>query len=333
MTNALVAPPSGGVRSSQAAPKRSFTVRELADAYMAGYRGRDQSRGHSLDLWCEQLGDRLAVELDVDQVADALLHFAQTPARRFLGRSKATGEIRWKVLGPRAPATLNRLKSALSALFTWAKDRRRRLLPATWPNPCRDIPRERENNARVRFLSAEERDRLFKVARVSSWPKLYLMILLAITTGARRGELRALRCRDVDLEHATALVGRSKNGEPRVLPLTPAVVAELRRHGMPHPDAFIFASRYDPGMPMHFEKAWQTAVKAARLENFHFHDLRHSCASYLAQSGASLLEIADVLGHRQLDVTRRYSHLTVNNKRQLVQRVLGDLGQLGGNQP
>lgn len=67
----------------------------------------------------------------------------------------------------------------------------------------------------------------------------------------------------------------------------------------------------------------------AQIENFRFHDLRHSCASYLAQSGASLLEIADVLGHKQLDVTRRYAHLTVDTKRQLVQRVLGQIGGAG----
>jgi integrase len=61
----------------------------------------------------------------------------------------------------------------------------------------------------------------------------------------------------------------------------------------------------------------------ARIEDFHFHDLRHTTASYLAQAGASLLEIADVLGHRSLDVTRRYSHLTVDSKRNLVMKVLG----------
>ena len=164
------------------------------------------------------------------------------PARRFLGRDRATGEPRWKELGLRKPASLNRLKSSLSALFAWAKDRRRRLLPTTWPNPCRDIPAERENNARVRFLSADERDRLLKAARVSASPKLYLLIVLAITTGVRRGDLVALRWRDVDLEAATAHVAHGKNGEPRVLPLTDPVLAELRRHGAPHRDALVFSS-------------------------------------------------------------------------------------------
>ena len=304
-------------------------MRELADAYMASYRGRDRSRAYNLAQWCELIGDRVALEVDVDCVVDHLERFRCEPARRYLGREKVTGEPRWKELGRRKPATLNRLKSTLSALFVWAKDRRRRLLPATWPNPCRDIPSDREDNERVRFLSADERDRLLKASRVSAWSRLHLLVLMALVTGARRGELLSLRWRDVDLDAATALVGRGKNGEPRVLPLTDLVIAELRRHaGRQNPYALVF-SRYDPAKPAQFSTAWRRAMALAQIENFRFHDLRHSCASYLAQSGASLLEIADVLGHKQLDVTRRYAHLTVDTKRQLVQRVLGQIGGAG----
>ena len=70
-------------------------------------------------------------------------------------------------------------------------------------------------------------------------------------------------------------------------------------------------------------------MRTARIEDFHFHDLRHSCASYLAQSGATLLEIADVLGHKTLDMVKRYSHLTVHHKQALIHRVLGNLGGSG----
>jgi integrase len=68
---------------------------------------------------------------------------------------------------------------------------------------------------------------------------------------------------------------------------------------------------------------WDKAVKKAEISNFRFHDLRHTCASYLAQNGATLLQIADVLGHKQLEVTKRYSHLCVDHKQSLVDRVLG----------
>ena len=62
----------------------------------------------------------------------------------------------------------------------------------------------------------------------------------------------------------------------------------------------------------------------AKIKEFRFHDLRHSCASFLAQSGATLLEIADVLGQRNLTTTKRYSHLAIKHKSDLVNRVMGD---------
>ena len=66
-------------------------------------------------------------------------------------------------------------------------------------------------------------------------------------------------------------------------------------------------------------------MKAAGIKNFRFHDLRHTAASYLAMAGATLLEVADVLGHRELSVTKRYSHLATAHKEKLVNRVLGDI--------
>ena len=63
----------------------------------------------------------------------------------------------------------------------------------------------------------------------------------------------------------------------------------------------------------------------AELVDFRFHDLRHTTASYLAQNGATLLEIADVLGHKQIEVTMRYSHLCINHKSNLINKVMGDI--------
>jgi site-specific recombinase XerD len=74
-------------------------------------------------------------------------------------------------------------------------------------------------------------------------------------------------------------------------------------------------------------KTFVALVAEARIENFHFHDLRHSCASYLAMNGASLLEVADVLGHMSIQMTACYAHLSSGHKAKLVNRVLGNLGR------
>ena len=91
------------------------------------------------------------------------------------------------------------------------------------------IPALPENNARTRFLLEAERLPLFEACRASALPKLYLLALLAITTGARKGELLNLRWADIDLERFRAYVATTKNGQPKVLPLTSSVINELKR--------------------------------------------------------------------------------------------------------
>jgi len=316
--DAVTARPSAVVRPLASGPnlRGTLTLREVIDGYMAAYTGLDHSRTHRLAFWSEALGELRIGELDSDHVADALELLAQQPAQRWVAKR---GEPRAK-----SPSTLNRYRQALAAVLTWA--RHRRLTPKGWQHPVRELQGYTEGVARTRFLSADERERLLKVCRLSAWPKLHLLVLLAITTGARRGELLALRYRDLDLERATAHVRTSKNGEQRVLPLTDAVIAEIRRHGLGSDEALLFASRWRPSQPHSVHAVWDSALRTARIDNFKFHDLRHSCASYLAQSGASLLEIADVLGHKSLRMTQRYSHLTIDTKRRLVHRVLGDIG-------
>jgi integrase len=328
MTVALLAGPAAAGQGVSGTPQeRSVPLRQLIDAYMAAYTGRDRSRHIYVRAWADLLGEHPVATLDADTVADAFELLRTTPARRYVGLDRATGQPVHKDLGLRKPATLNRYKSSLSAVFTWGKRQHRRLLPRGWVNPCREIAGLPEKNARTRFLSPDERERLLAVARLSECTRLYLFVLMALTTGARRGELLGLRYADLDLEQATATLHTSKNGRPRVLPLTAAVVAEIRRLGRPvSPAALLFAGRHRTDRPMAFDTAWHTALQQARIENFRVHDLRHSAASYCAQAGASLLEIADLLGHQSLDVTRRYSHLVIDNKRRLVDRVLGGIG-------
>lgn len=76
----------------------------------------------------------------------------------------------------------------------------------------------------------------------------------------------------------------------------------------------------------YFDAHWRQALRAAEIEDFRFHDLRHTCASYLASGGASLLEVADVLGHRTLRMTLRYMHLTSSHKRTCLTKMVFERG-------
>lgn len=317
----------GGTGTTSSAPATepaiAIALAALADSYMAHYAGRDRSRAHQLDYWCVALGERPFAEISEDEVFAVLERLRSEPARVYAGRDADGAPILRGKSGRRSPATVNRYHAALMALFTWAK--KRRLAPRDWENPARKIERTPEKNAVVRFLSDAECERLLAACRASSWPRLYCLVLMAITTGARRGELLALTWGDVDLERAIAHVHATKNDHPRALPLVPAVLLELRRFASERPEALVFPSRSRLTEPRVFDSSWLAALREAKIRRFRFHDLRHTCASYLAQNGASLLEIADVMGHRQLAMVKRYAHLTVDTKAKLVNRVLGGI--------
>jgi integrase len=297
-----------------------ITVGEVADAYMRQYAGRDTTRVQRIEFWRAKLGCVRLRDVSDDDVYFALQELATQRGRHYCGRDADGRPILKGKHRPLSPSTVNRYFAALQAMCTWSI--KHRVAPRGWDNPCKRVERRAEHNARVRFLSDAERARLLAACRNSDWPKLYLIVLLAITTGARRGELQRLRWDDIDLDRAVATLHVTKNNDRRVLPLVPGVIEELRRHTSA-PAALVFASKRRPQQPFNLIPSWYAALKAAEVRNFRFHDLRHSCASYLAQSGASLVQIADVLGHRNLATTRRYSHLTTAHKADLVHKVLG----------
>jgi integrase len=321
-TAATVVPTGLGRTATPGVRDGSLTVASIVDAYMACYAGRDTTRHQRLGWWVARVGSVPLVDLSDDLIFSALEYLSGQRGRYFAGKDADGRPVLKAKRKPLAPATINRYQAALSAVLTWAQ--RRRITPKDWHNPCRHLELKPERNEIVRFLSDEERAALLRACKASKWSPLYALVLMGLTTGARRGELEALRWADVDLERFEATVHRSKNGDRKVLPLVPAVVEELARL-KGKADALVFPSRRRPDVAFNFTPAWERALKAAAVRNFRFHDLRHSCASYLAQSGAPLLDIAEVLGHRQLSITKRYSHLTVKHKAELVGRVLGDI--------
>lgn len=301
----------------------ALTIADLIDLYMAQYAGRDPTRLQRLGWWVAKVGAVRLDEINDDHLHVALETLTGQAARYYAGKDAAGNAIHKAKRKPIAPATLNRYAASISAVFTWAI--RRRVAPKGWDHPGRRIERHPENNEKTRFLSDDERDRLLAACKASRWPRLYLLVLLALTTGARKGELLGLTWPDVDLVQRLAHVGRTKNGDPRALPLVPAVVEELQRFKPENGGGLVFLSARNPGQAYAFEPMFHEAMKVARIRGVTFHTMRHSCASMLAQSGATLLEIADVLGHRQLQMTKRYSHLTTTHKSAMVNRLLGDL--------
>ncbi len=300
----------------------STKISQLIDAYMAAYKGRDETRGQRMEWWHMEIGHLPLDEVDQDTIYFALQNLQARKPRYFAGYD-ADGKTIYKAKSkPYAPATINRYAATIGALFTWCFNNR--LTPKGWVHPCRGIERKPEENERTRFLSKSECTSLLEACKASIWPKLYLLVIMALVTGGRKSELLRLKWSDINWERKEASVLKTKNDAPKVMPLTDRVIDEMTKF-RGKKDALIFHSERCPKQPYNFVPAWSKALQTAEIKLFRFHDLRHTCASYLAQEGASLIQIGEVLGQKQVSVTKRYSHLATAHKSKLVNSVLGGI--------
>ncbi len=208
----------------------------------------------------------------------------------------------------RSPATVVRYLAALSHAFTiavnewqWIDD-----------SPMRKVKKPIEPRGRVRFLDDDERATLLKFCHESPNKTLYTCVVLALSTGMRQGELMGLQWRDVNLDDGFLILHETKNGERRRVALAGLALELLRNHAEEKTDnaPLLFPSERKPEQPIDLRKAFNNALKVANVQDFHWHDLRHCTASYLAMNGASLAEIAEVLGHKTLAMVKRYAHLS-----------------------
>lgn len=307
---------------SPAVAAAAQTLAEIAKVYLDAYQGRDSSRYQRIGAWVRLMGAKPFSSITPEDIDAAMATLAAEPAKVYNGRDADDNPIFKKKIGQRSGATLNRYMVALAALFSWA--RRTRLLPRGFESPTKHVEKHAETRGRVRYLTDDECTRLLTACRGSAWSRLYVLVLIALTTGARRGELLNLRWCDVDLARAEASLNDTKNGDRRVLVLLPQVIDELRLAAPKDADtslALVFRSRLRPSQPYAMAQAFRDALTEAQIKNFRFHDCRHTAASYMAQHGASLLEIADTLGHRQLRMVQRYAHLNTDSRRRLMARV------------
>ncbi len=273
-------------------------------------------------------------------------HFGPLFGAKPLGEITSFAVERWRsgrLKGEHAvtAGTVNRdlaeFKAALSKAVEWG------LLSE---HPLRRVKLARtDRNARVRFLTNEEEARLRAVlaardekyrterAHANAWRRerhypelptfgtytdhLTPMVLLALNTGCRRGELFGLRWGDVDLVHGNLTVRGegAKSGRTRHVPLNAEAVDALKawQPEQPEADGLVFPG--DDGAKLTTLKtAWLAVAKAAKLADFRFHDLRHSFASHLVQRGVSLAVVRELLGHSDFALTLRYAHLAAADK-------------------
>ncbi len=212
----------------------------------------------------------------------------------------------------RKPATVNRYFATLGGAFRYACKNLR------WidDNPCSNLLQLKAKPKERRVLTEDEEHRLLYACQQSKGQYLYCIVLLAITSGARKGEILGLTWDAIDFTNRVACIKDSKNGRPRYIGLIDDVIQELQRlyQQRNHSKSLIFASKTAFGK-IDIKRSWNTALKQANIHGFVLHGLRHHYCSLGGQMGASSTLLRAQMGHSSSSMTDHYSHHDVQATR------------------
>ncbi len=217
--------------------------------------------------------------------------------------------IRQRLSEDVVPGTIKRQLNIFIRMFNFAKDEKLvRAVPSfKWPKAVKD----KLDVERVRYLSFQEYDRL--VACCPGWLKD--IVTVAAWTGLRQRNVLELQRNEVNLVQRAIYIGgeQVKNGEDQGKPIPgPAYAVLERRMKVIHISGSSYVLGDENGAPYHKQRVYRhfkKALKKAGIKDFRFHDLRHCYGSWNAQNGVDLLPLSKLLGHKDLRMTKRYSHL------------------------
>ncbi len=313
-------------RTSGLAGRQRHTLAELIDKFVAEVLPNKPAvasgYGTHLAWWKAEIGTYYLNDLTSELLEESY--------RKLLSEPGSTGR-------KRTPTTANRYLISLSCCLSFG----RKKLKWLNSNPVSGVEKASEPRGRVRFLSrpvdgeSSEFERLLKACRESPNQDLHDLVILAIWTGCREGELMALRRSWVRLSEGgfTLPAETTKTKRERFVPLVgPALEVAERRLKQDNRE-YLFAvpstegAEKEPAFP---RRAWNTALRRAGIPDFRFHDLRHTHASYLAMSGATERELMESLGHSTPAMASRYAHLANEHKRRVASRLEAAVGEWSG---
>jgi integrase len=285
---------------------RNYTFCQLAEKYRAFILTQKGAKTKAVFI------TQLEREFGRVKLANMTLVTIETWQARRLSEERPPvvrgGEIR----PPVKPATVNRTLACLKHMFTKALD---------WEMVTEDVFKRikkarmtPENNRRLRYLSMEESASLLNACDKHLKP----IVVLALNTGCRRGEILGLTWDRVDLKHGFILLDDTKSGKRREIPINATVRVTLqgivRRIDVP----FVFVNPDTGGRYYDVKKSFATACRKAGIRDFHFHDLRHTFASQLVMNGVDITTVSKLLGHATLTMTLRYAHLAQDHLKSAV---------------
>ena len=212
------------------------------------------------------------------------------------------------------PATVNKyitvLKHMLRKAIEWNMVEENILKRLSTIKPLKN------NNRRLRYLTKEEINKLLSVCD----KYLYPIVFTALNTGMRKEEILSLRWNNVDLRNGYIYVEISKNGESRTIPMNDTLLSLFRKLFTERriDTDYVFVNPLTGTRLTDIKRSFHTALKKAGIKDFRFHDLRHTFASHLVMSGVDLTTVKELLGHKDIKMTLRYSHLAPEHKQKAV---------------
>ena len=206
-----------------------------------------------------------------------------------------------------APGSVNRVVILLRYIYNLAIKWE---MAGISKNPTAGIPLLEENNQKERYLTAEEARKLVGALRSSCNVMLQYIIPMLILTGARKMEVQCARWEDINWEQRIWRIPISKSGKARHVPISDGALIILESIPRIAGCQWIFPNPKTHKPYKSFYGSWHTARKSVGLSDVRIHDLRHSFASFLVNSGRSLYEVQRILGHTQISTTQRYAHLS-----------------------
>ncbi|MDC6458923.1 site-specific integrase [Luminiphilus sp.] len=285
-------------------PNPKLTFAELVRGYCLCAKP-NEPRDYRFRKWLEWLGATVAWDITGEQV-EGLLEALSGAGMANSTRNRELGDIK--------------------AIFNWAiNEKRRSGVPLGFVSPVRNLKKLSEPIRRV-HLSERQITDLLALAKLSTYRRMYGLILTALTSGARKGELMRMRWDNTDLDRKISEIGTDhKTGRYRTLILSDDVVAELRTYKRYRPDALIFCGS-NPHQAYDERREWRRLRAELRLTDLHFHDLRHIAAARMLKAGASTLATSQVLGHADTRMlARRYGSLETITLKDVVEKAAGGL--------
>jgi integrase len=213
-------------------------------------------------------------------------------------------------------STVRKYMFALSAVLTYGV----RSLKAIERNPMSDIDKPQKPKGVVRFLSDEEKEILIKACKDHSL-KAFVFVMIALFAGGRYAEILTLQVENIDFENSMLHFTDTKNKEPRGVPVYEKITQIIKNYLDENniKSGYIFLNKRQKLTYM--KGQLEGIIEKTGIENFRIHDLRHTYASWLAQNGATLLEIAELMGHKNLNQVQIYAHLTIKTTAKLVRKM------------